>query len=211
MNAGRVSVGNDASVCTKTTSLYFDAWCIGLFLVISFPTAVSLLFADSDAPPKNWIFYSLPTLARTLAFAIGALLANKNMFLVTKRKSLMTFSFVMAAGALGKAGAFTWCSGSVLLWISLTSSIALNIGYAALYLGWMHLYSQMDTKHVLLYFTSAHFLSALISFLLFSIGSSIPTILLVAMMPIIATSMLHVADARTEDAPYRQGETQRID
>lgn len=204
-------MNNGTSACEKTTSVHFNAWCVGLFLLISFPTAVSLLLLDSDTSTENWVFYSLPTLVRALAFAIGALLANKNMFLATKQKSLMIFSFIMAAGALGKAGAFTWYSGSVLLWISFTSSMALNIGYAALYLGWMNLYSQMDTKHVVLYFTSAHFLSAFTSYCLFSIGSSIPTVLLVAAMPTVSVGMLRAADARTKDAPYRQGETQRID
>lgn len=187
----------------------FDAWCIGLFLIVSFPTASSLLFSGGTPEQELWALGGLPTLARGVAFVALALLARRVVTVIGRPRLLAVSAMVMTVGAVVRAASLAWLTGDAYAVVSLLGSVALNAGLAVLYLGWMELYSQMDTKHVLVYFTLVHLVSSLASYALFALGPSLATTLLVAAMPLVSVGMLRRANMRTKDAPYRQGETQR--
>ncbi|WP_195762817.1 helix-turn-helix domain-containing protein [Eggerthella guodeyinii] len=203
---------SDISVDSRHAGLVkFDVWCIGLFLIVSFPTATSLVLSGAAVGQDTWMYSGLPTLSRAVVFVALALLARKVISVMSCPRLLVVSSVMMTAGALAKAASFSWLTGDASAVGSLLSSAALNAGYAVLYVGWMELYSQMDTKHVLVYFTSVHLVSALVSYALFSLGPSFGTVIFIAAMPLVSVIMLRRADARTSDAPYRQGEIQRTD
>lgn len=189
----------------------FDVWCVGLFLLVSFPTAASLLLTGRSAEPDVWVLSGLPALARSGAFAALALCARSLISVIGRPRLLFGCAVMMAVGELCRVASLTWLTGDGSVAVAAVSSIATNAGYAVLYLAWMELYSQMDTKHVLLYFTVVHFLSALASYALYAFGTSFGAVFLVAVMPLASVAMLRKADVRTADAPYRQGETQRTD
>lgn len=195
----------------KTWFAGFDAWCIGLFLIVSFPTATSLLLSDAALGRDMWAYGGLPTLTRAMAFAALALLARTLVTVMGRPRLLAVSAAMMTAGALAKAASLSWLTGDASVAGSLLSSAVLNAGYAVLYVGWMELYSQMDTKHVLAYFTLVHLVSALASYALFSLGPSYITVLIISAMPLASVLMLRRADAQTSNALYRQGEVQRAD
>lgn len=85
-----------------------------------------------------------------------------------------------------------------------------NALFACLYLAWMEFYAQLDLRHGLTYLCLVHLLSALLSFGLFLLGPTNIVPLLVAFLPVLSLVMLGRADRATADAPYRQGEAQKL-
>ena len=106
--------------------------------------------------------------------------------------------------SVGAAGAATMPP-----WAATLCAVVLNVGFAVLYLGWMELYAQFDTAYVLVFFTLAHFFSALLTFLVCLIEPFPVVVLATILMPAASLLALCRADRRTKEVAFRQGERQR--
>ena len=185
----------------------FCWWCVGLFPVVSFPTLASLLISESDAIVA--LPSSTASFIRAAAFIALALCARRVVSVLDKPRALAGCALVMTLGIAGElfvpAGSLP---GTVLL---VAAMVAANAGYAMLYLAWMELYSQMSAQYVLVYFASTHLLSALLSYVVFAVDSSLATAVVALVIPLSSVALLRQADVRTRDALCRQGEAQHLD
>lgn len=192
------------------TGLGCNAWCTGLFLVLSFSTVSSLVSSHQGAWTPTLLTCGA-TLTRAAAFLAVALLATRIGSLLARPRIVLgaalimgVCAFIRACGPLGTLGPTADGVQGVLL-------VVQNGAYAVLYLGWMELYAQMDLRHGLLYLCLVHLASALTSFALFLAGYSLALLALVALMPLLSAAMLRRADRETAEAPYRHGESVAAD
>ena len=176
-------------------------WCLGLCLVVSFSTVVSLQLTDAPSDAGALVLAGVPSLARIGAYGALAVRAKRVGGVLGRRRLLACAAAAMSIGALGATAMPSWAAT--------LCAVVLNIGFAVLYLGWMELYAQFDTAHVLVFFTLAHFLSALSTFLVCLIEPFPVVVLATVVMPAVSLLALCRADRRTRKASFRQGERQR--
>lgn len=183
-----------------------NAWCTGLFLVLSFSTVSSLMASDQGAWTPT-LLTSGASFVRAAAFLAVALLASRIGSLLAHPRAVLgaavtmgACAFARACGALDGLGSAAFAVQGALLFMQ-------NGAYVVLYLGWMELYAQMDLRHGLVYLSLVHLASALTSFALFLIGRSLALFVLVALMPLLSAAMLRRADSETKGAFYRHGES----
>lgn len=188
---------------TKHTSLAgLNGWCLGLCLIVSFSTVVSLQLNDARFGAESLSLAIVPPLARIVAFVALVASAKRIQSVLERRRALAAAAIAMVVGAVGVAASSTWAEAMLF-------SALLNVGFAVLYVGWMELYAQFDTVHVLVLFTLTHFLSALMTFSIYSIEAFVPVVFVAVLMPAASLVTLVRANRQTKEAPYRQGEQQR--
>ena len=175
-------------------------WCLGLCLVVSFSTVVSLQLTDAPSDAGALVLAGVPSLARIGAYGALAVRAKR----VGACWGDVGCSLAAAAMSIGALGATAMPS-----WAATLCAVVLNVGFAVLYLGWMELYAQFDTAYVLVFFTLAHFFSALLTFLVCLIEPFPVVVLATILMPAASLLALCRADRRTKEVAFRQGERQR--
>ncbi len=179
----------------------WSGWCLGLCLVVSFSNVVSLQLVGAPSDAASLALAGVPSLARIGAYGALAVLAKRVGSVLGRRRLLLLAGVAMSVGAAGAA--------TMPPWAATLCAVVLNVGFAVLYLGWMELYAQFDTAHVLVFFTLAHFFSALLTFLVCLIEPFPVVVLATILMPAASLLALCRADRRTKEVAFRQGERQR--
>ena len=179
----------------------WSGWCLGLCLVVSFSNVVSLQLVGAPSDAASLALAGVPSLARIGAYGALAVLAKRVGSVLGRRRLLLLAGVAMSVGAAGAA--------MMPPWAATLCAVVLNVGFAVLYLGWMELYAQFDTSHVLVFFTLAHFFSALLTFLVCLIEPFPVVVLATILMPAASLLALCRADRRTKEVAFRQGERQR--
>lgn len=192
----------------------FSVSCIGLFLVMSFSTSLSLFMSTESLGVLGESGSTLAAFSsgtRIIVFLFLALISGTMGPLKDKKYLVLSATFAMTLSVILVAFAYYLPVGEASFSLALLSRCLASAGVAVLHLVWLEFYARMDLFHVLLYFSLAHLCSALLSLFLslVVVGGAILAIL--AIIPLVSTFCLYRGIKRTERSSYVQGEAQSSD
>lgn len=99
-------------------------WCLGLCLVVSFSTVVSLQLTDAPSDAGALVLAGVPSLARIGAYGALAVRAKRVGGVLGRRRLLACAAAAMSIGALGATAMPSWAAT--------LCAVVLNIGFAVL-------------------------------------------------------------------------------
>ena len=193
-------------------------WMLGLALVVSYRTLVSLAAPDGDlaaggGAPVGWALLgdAAPAgfIARCVEIAVClalALLAGRLNDLSGRRVLVGASCFACVAAALAHLVPAMGSGLAICAAMTAALDVLGRAGAAVLWVAWIELYARMDLRHVLVGYLLVHMLSAALSLVA---GNALPTVASLALatvLPVISVLMLPRARRSLEGAPFAQGE-----
>ena len=167
----------------------FHVSLLGLFFLMSFSTLLGLFF-DGNAVMSNQIVTASTTATRALVFLFVAVFSRRIETLIDKRLLLRIAVIVMVIGTALLTLAWYLPDSVVIRSLSLPALYCINASYAVLHLAWLELYSKLEMRSVLLYFSLVSLLSAILSFALAQIILHAIRPMILATLPIISALLL---------------------
>ena len=175
----------------------FHVSLLGLFFLMSFSTLLGLFF-DGNAAISNQMVTATTTATKALVFLLVALFSRRIETLIDKGLLLRIAVVVMVLGTALLILAWYLPDIVVIQSLSLPALYCMNASYAVLYLAWLELYSKLEMRSVLLYFSLVNLFSSILSFTLAQMALYAVRPMILAILPIISVLLLQRGKAKIQ-------------